>query len=252
VDVLSARRLVFFDLDGVLVDSNELKVDCLRQSLADLPADVVDAFAVEFKLTFGRSRREHFAALYRDHLGFHDQGAAFETFYDRYAGAYASLLVTRYVESEVCEHAPRLLRSLAGKGVAMWVVTGTVGTEAEHVLSAAGLRGLFDAVRGGEQPKARHIASGLLHEGIAPADAVLIGDSRHDRLAADEAGIDFLFVPRYAINDIQEVFGDEGSRSGMYVPDLDPDARVASYRPPHEKRRPPVTAIRQDAGARLH
>ncbi|MFD0655240.1 HAD family hydrolase [Streptomyces malaysiensis] len=66
---LAAHRLVVFDLDGVLVDSNELKVECVREALAEFGPELVDPCVHEFRRTFGRSRREHFLAFHQDHLG---------------------------------------------------------------------------------------------------------------------------------------------------------------------------------------
>ena len=66
---LAADRLVVFDLDGVVVDSNELKVECMREALAEFGTELVDPYIHEFRRTFGRTRREHFLSFHRYHLG---------------------------------------------------------------------------------------------------------------------------------------------------------------------------------------
>lgn len=190
-DLLAGYPMVAFDLDGVLADSNELKVRCLRAALADLPAPVTAGFVEEFRATFGRTRREHFRSLHGVHLG---RTGGFEDFYAVYAGRYADLLAVGYPRVAPCRGAGLLLAALAARAVPMAVTTGTATVEAERVLAALGLRSYFRAVLGGERPKHERLAD------VAAGRAVLVGDSAPDRLAATRVGTDFVFAAEYAMD----------------------------------------------------
>lgn len=220
--LLSGADLVFFDLDGVLVDSNELKVDCLREGLAGFPPATVEAFLRGFRASFGRSRREHFASLYQDHLGLGGDPAGFEVFYERHAGRYAALLARRYPDAPVCAGVVELLTALADTGTRLRVATGTLGPEARRVLDTARLSGFFDGIHGGEHPKADQLATALSDTGVAPGRAILVGDSRHDRIAAHAAGIGFVHVGRHAVHQVDEVFEVDETRPMWFVADLAP------------------------------
>ena len=106
VALLRARESVHFDLDGVLLDSNELKVRCMVDAIAGLGPQVVAPFVAEFRVSFGRSRFEHFRRLYAHHLGGDERG--WEDFYAIYGGAYGALVRARYGDAPLCAHAASL------------------------------------------------------------------------------------------------------------------------------------------------
>jgi phosphoglycolate phosphatase-like HAD superfamily hydrolase len=221
---LATHRLVVFDLDGVLVDSNELKVECMRETLAEFGPELIDRYVHEFRRTFGRSRREHFLAFHRDYLSSEQAaGQGFETFYERCAGGYAELLAERYPKAPLCPDADRLVRGLSERGLPLYVATGTLTAEAERVLDGHGLAGEFRAVLGGEEPKALRLATALVTVGAAPGEAVLLGDSRQDLLAAQAVGMGFVLVTGHGFFPPAEVLDGADSESALVAAGLDPD-----------------------------
>lgn len=225
-DVLARYPVVVFDLDGVLVDSNELKVECVRAAFDGFPGDLVERFTDEFRLTFGRSRREHFAAFHRMSVELGLAEPDFEAFYDQYAGAYADELAHRYPGAPLCAHAAETVQSLADRDIPIYVATGTLSDEAVKMLDAGGLLSAFRAVLGGEEPKSRRLAEVLRQAGVGARDVVLVGDSRQDVLAADDLGIDFLLVTRYGFFPPEQVLHDRSGRPARIVTDLNPNAAV--------------------------
>lgn len=219
-ELLRSRESVHFDLDGVLLDSNELKVRCMVDAIASLGPQIVAPFIAEFRCSFGRSRREHFRRLYAHHLGGGERG--WEDFYAIYGGAYGALVRARYASAELCAHAAELVGSLADAGVRMTVVTGTPTAEAVAVLRANGLDGAFTAILGGEQPKPVRLIEALTITGTTREGAVMLGDSLADLQAADQTRMHAVFVQRYALDpevaDLAIARGEEVS----IVPDLDP------------------------------
>ncbi|MEU9967636.1 HAD family hydrolase [Streptomyces malaysiensis] len=220
---LATHRLVVFDLDGVLVDSNELKVECVREALAEFGPELVDPCVHEFRRTFGRSRREHFLAFHQDHLGGEQAtGEGFETFYQRCAGRYAELLAERYPKAPLCPDADRLVRGLSERGLPLYVGTGTLTAEAERVLDGHGLAGEFRAVLGGEEPKARRLSTALAAVGADPGEAVLLGDSRQDLLAAQAVGMGFVLVTGHGFFPPAQVLDGADRQSSLVAAGLDP------------------------------
>ncbi|MFD1830227.1 HAD family hydrolase [Streptomyces desertarenae] len=241
---LAGHDAVVFDLDGVLVDSNELKVVCMRTALADFDPELVEDFLHEFRRTFGRSRREHFAAFHREHLGGSGECSGFEDFFDRYAGAYAELLAERYRQVPLCAHADELVRALTSLGAELHVATGTLTAEAEGVLAARGLLDAFRSVRGGERPKAERLGEILARTGAAPQRTVLVGDSRQDLTAASAAGTGFLFVRRYAFFGASRTLGGSDAAGAHQVYDLDPAGAVLpASAPARDGETTPITVI---------
>jgi len=196
LDHLAPFSAVLFDLDGVIVDANVIKVECMRTALSDLDPVVTESFLAEFRRSFGRSRRKHFAVLYEEFLGGRGD---FEEFYREYAGRYAERVSAAYPLAPVCEGVPELLAVLAARGTPLYVVTGAPTAEAEQLLRTHGLRDRFRAVHGGERGKADWIGQILGQCALAPDEAVFVGDARQDFSAAHLNGVPFLFVARYSL-----------------------------------------------------
>jgi phosphoglycolate phosphatase-like HAD superfamily hydrolase len=220
ITMLRGRESVHFDLDGVLLDSNELKVRCMIDAIAGLGPQIVAPFVDEFRVSFGRSRREHFRRLYAHHLGGDELG--WEDFYAIYGGAYGALVRARYGSAPLCAHAASLVRSLAAAGVPMTVVTGTPTGEAAAVLRLHGLDGAFAAILGGEQPKPVRLREALAATGSSRDGAIFLGDSLADLQAANQRRMEIVFVERYSLDpEVAQLAIDRGERVSV-VRDLDP------------------------------
>jgi phosphoglycolate phosphatase len=229
IELLRSRESVHFDLDGVLLDSNELKVRCMIDAIASLGPQVVAPFVDEFRVSFGRSRREHFRRLYAHHLGGDERG--WEDFYAIYGGAYGALVRARYAAAPLCAHAATLVRSLAAATVPLTVVTGTPTAEAVAVLRAHGLEGAFAAILGGEQHKAVRVREALALTGSSRAGAIVVGDSLADLAAANQNRVAAVFVERYSLDpQVARLALARGERVSV-VRDLDPAGVVGEAAP---------------------
>lgn len=224
ISLLRGRESVHFDLDGVLLDSNELKVRCMIDAIAGLGPQVVAPFVDEFRVSFGRSRFEHFRRLYAHYLGGDERG--WEDFYAIYGGAYGALVRARYSDAPLCAHARSLLWALAETGVPMTVVTGTPTAEAVAVLRTHGLDGAFAAILGGEQHKAVRVREALALTGSSRAGAVLVGDSLADLAAANQNRVSAVFVERYSLDPEVATLAIARGEQVSVVRDLDPVGAV--------------------------
>ncbi len=95
------------------------------------------------------------------------------------------------------------LTELRGKGCRLAIHTNKAREQALKALAQFGLEGLFDAVVAGgdaeQKPSPEGIESILASTGINRENAVYLGDSRFDQLAAGNAGVKFIaasFYPR--------------------------------------------------------
>jgi len=242
IELLGSRESVHFDLDGVLLDSNELKVRCMVDAIASLGPQVVAAFVDEFRVSFGRSRFEHFRRLYAHHLAGDEPG--WEDFYAIYGGAYGALVRARYGDAPLCAHAVSLLFRLAELDVPMTVVTGTPTAEARAVLRAHGLDGAFAAILGGEQHKAVRVREALALTGSSREGAAVVGDSLADLAAANQNRVAAVFVERYSLDPEVAVLAMARGEQVVIATDLDPRGVVS--------RMPEVAGLasRREAGER--
>ncbi|MCP8940913.1 phosphoglycolate phosphatase [Alsobacter sp. SYSU M60028] len=181
-----AVRAVVFDLDGTLVDSardlleaanatlgerglRKLSLDEARGMIGDGVARLVErALAATGGDAADLPRAvERFMAIYtRDAV--------------RFTRPYPGVTET--------------LRELAGRGLRLAVVTNKPRAVTLHILESLGLAPLFEAVVGGDsaprrKPHPDPLLAALAAMGVAPGDALMVGDNFHDVEAAHAAGL---------------------------------------------------------------
>ena len=184
---------VLFDLDGTLIDS----VPDITLAVAELMHTVGLAPFTEddVRRMVGHGLRKlverAFAARGVD-LG----EAALDARTELMAGIYPRYLVGRTTLMRGTEEA---LAFLAEAGSAMAVVTNKLQDATETILDHFGLAGRFALVVGDAGPASRRglarkpepdmLRYALSELGVAPGDAIMVGDSSADILAAAAAGV---------------------------------------------------------------
>ena len=173
-------RAILFDLDGVLIHSYEVWFELVKAAARDLVGGVVS--------------REEFGAAW---------GQGIEADVERFFPGRSLEEVERYYDAHFLEYAPHLivspdaapvLRELRSRGLPTVLVTNTPGALAREILRAARL-GLDAVVGGTDVPHAKPAPDMILRGaelvGVAPAEALVVGDTEFDRAAARAAGAPF-------------------------------------------------------------
>jgi phosphoglycolate phosphatase len=196
---------VLFDLDGTLLDTIpdlHAAVSAMLRDLgrAELPLEAVCSYVgrgvpnlVKRALAGSLAAADDPAPPPADAL------ASFRHHYERENGRNV-------------RHYPGVLaglRALQAQGVPMGVITNKAKAFTGPLLAATGLADFFDVVVSGDElprhkpdPMALVWACGRL--GVSPADAVFIGDSVNDFLAARAAGCHVFLLP-YGYNEGRDV-----------------------------------------------
>lgn len=176
---MKAIRLAIFDWDGTLMDSVGRIVACVQGAARDCGEPVPTAqethqiigLSLEvgmprlFNLPQGGERAQALIARYRHHY-LHD-----DTPSPLFAGA------------------SDLLHHWHAQGIALAVATGKSRCGLDRVLDETGLRPLFAATRGADEanskPDPLMLVQILDELGLAPHQALMIGDSVHDMAMAE-------------------------------------------------------------------
>ncbi len=175
-------KAVLFDMDGVLVKSEESWFRAVRDAGTRFRGRPVTR--EEFDPTFGQGTAADIPCF-----GLHCTVAELDAFY---VDSFTSHLDAIWVNPDALP----VLQAVAAKGLERALVTNTVGLLTSRILDRAGLaaelsvRATADRVPHAKPaPDLLWLALGEL--GVAPADAVMVGDSRFDRQAAAAAGVRF-------------------------------------------------------------
>lgn len=176
----SSIRALIFDLDGTLLDTREMLIDCFNDSLVSVGHWPVD----------------------RKDIG-NMIGTPVEVIYERLAGLRGQEMQRALEQFRKCEEEgqargikiyPYVMETLASlRGYKMAALTQKITPLAIQAVRAAGLQDFFQVVLGGDavsHPKpaadAVYLAASML--GVTPPECVLVGDTENDVLAGRAAG----------------------------------------------------------------
>jgi len=208
-------RAVLFDLDGTLVDSCEDIIGAVHQGLGAVgifdppaPEDIIGLIGqpieqlpqgLGYHLTL--EQVQQFSSAFRDYYAQHHQDHV-----------------------RVYPHVMAVLERLRAGGVKTGLVTTKRQDQAEAVARTTGLAPLIDHIHGwaegrAHKPRPEPLLQTLTALGAVPTDALMVGDSELDILAARAAGLDccavaygyrpvpylYSFSPDYLIGDLSDL-----------------------------------------------
>ncbi|BEU02749.1 haloacid dehalogenase [Agarivorans sp. OAG1] len=190
---LSDYEVYIFDCDGVILDSNQLKIKAMKNALeAHFSAqDLIVECVNYFRHNFGKSRFHHVAHFLDCILTIED---------DKRSELEQLILVdfskqcrTLYLTAKLTPSFMMFLEQCKGK---RYVASGSEQSELRDVLVQRGLDVHFDGVFGSPTPKAELIQRILEQE--QSTNAVMFGDAESDMLSAQQNHIDFVFYAPYS------------------------------------------------------
>jgi len=193
-----STRLLIFDWDGTLMDSQARIVACLRAAIRETGLPARDEAAL--RNIIGLGLREALMSLYPEA----DQ-ADWDARVHHYRRHFLELDDT---PSRLFEGAKSLIRRLHGQGHFLAIATGKGRQGLDRVLAETGLAPYFHATRCADESFSKPHPAMLLEildmTGMAPDQALMIGDTEYDLQMARNAGVPSLGVT-YGVHDRQRL-----------------------------------------------
>jgi phosphoglycolate phosphatase len=175
-------RLVIFDWDGTLMDSETQIVHAMSCAIADLQLE--PRSADQCRDIIGLGLHEAINALFPDR-----SDAFVARFVERYRHHWFAISHT----SELFPGARETLQVLQEAGFLLAVATGKGRQGLDRVLSHTGLGGVFAATRCSDEtqskPHPRMLEEILQQLGIQAQQALMVGDTEYDMAMARQAGV---------------------------------------------------------------
>lgn len=205
-------KAVLFDLDGTLIDTNELIIQTFQTVLDErFPGK----YSRESILPFlGPTLRETFTAIDPDQVEemIQEYRAWNMANHDRMVAAFPGVVET--------------IKQLSESGVKLAIVSTKRNDMVMRALHVMGITELFDTVVGLDdvtyaKPDPEPVRLALSRLGTSPEEALMVGDNFHDIIAARAAGVDSVavawsikgldyllaFEPVYSIHHMSELLG---------------------------------------------
>lgn len=178
-----SQRMILFDLDGTISNSEEGITKCAQYALRFYGIDEPDRKALRKFIgpPLATSFMEHYGMSEADARG------AVEKYRERYhpIGIY---------ECEIYEGVEEALGRLRGLGCGIGLASSKPEVSCRHILEHFHLLEYFDEVVGATldgriDTKAEVLREWMRRTGAAPENALLVGDTRFDVLGAAEVGM---------------------------------------------------------------
>ncbi|WP_428030394.1 HAD family hydrolase [Ancylobacter sp.] len=182
-------KAVIFDFDGVILDSAGVKTQAFAHCYAGEDAGKIAAVVDYQQRHGGIGRRDKFAIFERSLFGRPADAASL----DKLCGRFAAFIETAMREVPFIPGAREALRALHG-GHALHLVSGMPEDELIAVVAQRDLTPFFASVAGAPKHKREEFRRILDVEGLAPEEALAVGDSTTEFEAARDLGIPFIAI----------------------------------------------------------
>jgi phosphoglycolate phosphatase-like HAD superfamily hydrolase len=180
---------IFFDCDGVILDSNEVKSSAFAEALEDEPPELIEEFIKYHKENGGVSRYTKFSYYFSHIRGMRD----FDEKYQEALARYEALTRERLLDCSYIPGVLPFLHSLKESGKRLYVVSGGAEAELHEVFMKRGIFHLFDGIYGSPKNKIENMEEIMSSKGRFD-NGVYFGDANSDRVAAEMFGARFVFV----------------------------------------------------------
>lgn len=182
-----ALRAIVFDFDGVLVESNDIKLNAYGTLCAPYGGHVCSRVRAFCETRMGVSRFRLIEAVHRDLLQHPLPPATLAELCRR----FGEIVVDQVVAAPSVPGAIEFLSRHAGQ-YRFFIVSGTPEEELRRILKRRDMDGWFEAAFGPPAPK-EALLEGILAAGFHANEIVHVGDSDLDWAAVRPLGIPFIW-----------------------------------------------------------
>lgn len=186
---LSKYKAFFFDFDGVLADSVEVKTKAFAMLFEKFGSEIQNKVVEHHRTHGGMTRKEKFIYYYQNYLN----RPLAHGMLDELCGRFSALVVDDVVAALEIPYSAKFLEKWHKK-VICFVVSATPDVEIRRITTKRGINNYFREILGSSCPKTQHINYLLKKYNLSQAQCLFFGDAESDYKAATECGIDFMGI----------------------------------------------------------
>ncbi len=193
---LNDYDVYIFDCDGVILDSNQLKIKAMKQALYKCLGEheKISECLDYFKNNFGTSRFNHVNVFVSEILALPIRER--EKTYSELLSHYSDQCKKLYLKAELTPGVLEFIEGLSGK---KYIASGSEQNELREVFKNRGLDIHFEKILGSPETKV-NLVSNILKDMYC--NAIMFGDAISDMKAALDNSIDFIaYLPYSSVRD---------------------------------------------------
>lgn len=180
-------QVIFFDFDGVIVESVDIKTDAFAKLFEREGGDIIKRVVDYHLKNTGVSRYEKFRYIYQEILNRPLMENEFQILCDE----FANLVVENVVKASYVKGTIEFLENYASK-YKCFVVSATPQKEIEEIIQRRNIQKFFKGIYGAPTKKSDAVKNILISAGIESSNAVYIGDAMSDYMAANDNNVRFI------------------------------------------------------------
>lgn len=196
--ILGDKKHIFWDFDGVIKDSVEIKSNAYEELFSQWGDVLAIRVRDHHKLNGGMSRFDKIP-LY---LSWSNEKVS-ETLINKLCDDFSQLVKSKVINSPWVPGAVDMIRFINDIGFSSYVITATPQDEIIEILKEIEIISFFKEIIGAPIKKTDSIGSIIKKYKIIKEDAVMIGDSQTDLVAANNNNIDFILRKTNENQDLQ-------------------------------------------------
>lgn len=179
----------FFDFDGVLADSVEVKTRAFAKLFEPHGPKVVRKVIAHHRRYGGMTRVEKFRHYYHEYLGKSLSKKEMTDLCQR----FSELVVDEVVAAQEIDGAEEFLQRWCGR-LACFVISATPDEEIKEIVKRRGMEEYFKEVLGAPADKQKNLETLLARYNLNPSRCCFFGDAESDYLAAHICGVEFFGI----------------------------------------------------------
>jgi phosphoglycolate phosphatase-like HAD superfamily hydrolase len=197
--MLENFKIIFWDFDGVLMDSNAIRDVGFERVLSNYPKQAVQDLLIYHRENGGLSRYVKFRYFFENIL----KKDVSESEIKELATNFSLIMRSQLLNPELLiSDSMNFVKSQFDCGVRMHIVSGSDQEELRFICNELQIAKYFISIHGSPTPKTQLVKDLIDSNGYTKSRIVLIGDSVNDFEAATLNGIAFSGYNNFALSDI--------------------------------------------------
>lgn len=189
---LNRYKLFFFDFDGVIVDSLDIKTEAFGELFGKYGKDISGKVMDYHRNNGGVSRYDKFEYYYENLL----YKEINKNIINRLDKDYSRLVVKKVIAAKYIRGALEFIKLLNKQKKDCFIISGTPQKEIRYILKRRKIAQLFKEVVGSPVNKTDNLRKLMDKYGVDPKEAVFFGDAKSDYYAAKENKVAFIRIVR--------------------------------------------------------